>query len=149
MFYKQSLTQQRHGFIGPGQKTMPLKDIITRPKVPEHSHINLVDINRLCICTGCKMQPEVGGVRALLTDTWSALEHFYFCSTGLTEDSVFFFYGHKIKFLNTLCFPHTSSHYKLRFCRGMDLLISLIHRRKHSREIPSPAPLFGNTPLGQ
>lgn len=75
MFHKQSLTQQRHGFIGPGQKTMLLKDIITHPKVPEHSHINLVDINRLCICTGCKMQSEVGGARARLTDTWSALEH--------------------------------------------------------------------------
>lgn len=68
MFYKQSLTQQRHGFIGPGQKNMLLKDIITCPKVSEHSRINLVDIKRLCICTGCKMQAELGGVRALLTD---------------------------------------------------------------------------------
>lgn len=126
---------------------MLLKGIITCPKVPEHSHINLVDINRLCICTGCKMQPEVGGVRAHLTDTWSTLECLYFCSTGLNEDTVFCFYGHVIRFLNTLCFPQTSSHYKLRFCMGMDLFISLIHGSKHSRETPPPCSSFLGAPF--
>lgn len=146
MFYKQSLTEQRHGFIGPGQKNTLLKDIITRPKVPEHSRINLVDINRLCRCTGCEPPAEVGGVRALLTDTWSTLECLYFCSTGLTEDPVFFFYGRVIRFLNALCFPHTLSQYKLRFCGGLDLFISLFHRSTHSRETPSPCSSFWEHP---
>lgn len=40
-------------------------------QVPECSFTNFMDINRFCICTGCKLQAEVRGVKTLLTDTLS------------------------------------------------------------------------------
>lgn len=51
---------------------MMLKDIITCPKLPEGSLTNLMDVNRFCICTGCKLQEEVRGVRTILTASLSA-----------------------------------------------------------------------------
>jgi len=63
---------------------MLLKDIITCLKLPECSLTNLMDINRFCICTGCKLQAEVRGVSTLLTDTLS-LPH--------TRVSVFLLHG--------------------------------------------------------
>lgn len=47
---------------------MLLKDIITCPKVPECSLTNLMDINRFCICAACRLQVEVRGVKAPLTE---------------------------------------------------------------------------------